>query len=81
MCKTKMNMILKTVCHFVCFEFTFLLFLVCSTSWESRPGLNTGLQEKKAKFENTGIDTSASLISRIAFSKKDVLHNHITKVC
>lgn len=55
----------------------FLLFLVCSMFLESRPGLNTGLQERKAKLENTGIDTSASLISRIAFAKKDVLHKNV----
>ncbi len=53
----------------------FLLCLVCSIFLESRPGLNTGLQKKKAKLQNTGIDTSASLFSRIAFSNTDVIHS------
>jgi len=55
----------------------FAVVLVCSTSWESTPGLNTGRQERKAKLPNSGISTRASLNLRIASTKKDVLHNYI----
>ncbi|KAI2668934.1 hypothetical protein H4Q32_028733 [Labeo rohita] len=71
-----LDKVLRRESQRIVFRMHKMIDVVFSTSLESIPGLNTGLQDRKAKLENTGTDTLAFLSSRIDFSKKDTYDEH-----